>query len=133
VHHREGKRHPHQYRLPKKCLSTVHRKLQGLGLSERRTFDELHEAVGQCRDIRMFGELTQYDVATRVGAYLNLWPEKVYLHAGTRKGARALGLAVRGRAALEMSELPQELRLLEPWQVEDFLCLHKAELRRLTR
>jgi hypothetical protein len=33
-----------------------------------------------------------YDTALRIGAKLKLFPTKVYLHAGTRLGARALGL-----------------------------------------
>ena len=38
------------------------------------------------------GELTVYDVAHRIGAYLQLEPDVVYLHRGTRIGARYLGL-----------------------------------------
>jgi hypothetical protein len=33
-----------------------------------------------------------YDIAHRIGAYLRREPEAVYLHAGTREGARALNL-----------------------------------------
>ena len=38
------------------------------------------------------GELYVYDTSFRIGAKLNLFPTKVYLHAGTRRGVRALGL-----------------------------------------
>jgi hypothetical protein len=50
---------------------------------------------------------------------LNLFPDKVYLHAGTRLGARALGL--RTAATLKMSELPKEFRALKPHEIEDVL------------
>ena len=33
----------------------------------------------------------------RIGAKINLFPTKVYLHAGTRRGARALGLDDRAK------------------------------------
>jgi DNA-binding winged helix-turn-helix (wHTH) protein/TolB-like protein len=42
------------------------------------------------RKIRGIGELYCYDAALRLGAYLRIAPDRVSLHAGTRKGARAL-------------------------------------------
>ena len=59
-------------------------------------------------------------------------PDRVYLHSGTREGARALGLAAE-RSFLPMDELPPELRRLKPREVEDLLCIYKGELKRLTR
>jgi len=50
------------------------------------------------------GELYVYDTTLRIGAKLNLFPDKVYLHAGTRLRERALGL--RTAATLKMFELP---------------------------
>jgi hypothetical protein len=58
-------------------------------------------------------------------------PEVVYLHAGTAKGAQALGLDT-GRGYLEMDELPRPFRLLEPWECEDFLCIYKTRLEAIT-
>ena len=83
-------------------------------------------------DIYRFGKLAVYDTACRLGVYLELEPEVVYLHAGTIKGARALGLDT-SRSYLEMDELPRPLRLLEPWECEDFLCIYKVELAKLKR
>lgn len=60
-----------------------------------------------------------YDVAFRIGSFLGIEPDLVYLHAGTCKGARLLG--VRGKVA-RVDEFPDALRRLEPWQLEDFLC-----------
>jgi hypothetical protein len=47
-------------------------------------------------------------------------------HAGTGVGAKALGLHIR-RGCLDMAVLPVEMRVLKPWQVEDFLCTFKRE------
>lgn len=68
-----------------------------------------------------------YDTALRIGAKLGLEPERVYLHAGTRVGARALGLDWRAPSILSQ-DLPSQLRLLPAWQVEDLLCIYKEYL-----
>jgi len=93
-----------------------------------RSFDDLLNVIERhTASIRRFGRLAVYDTACRIGVYLGLSPTRVYLHAGTREGARALGLET-SRGSLEMDELPWPLRLLEPWECEDFLCIYKARL-----
>ena len=92
------------------------------------SFEALHtlieREIGGIPDI---GPLTVYDVATRIGAHLQLEPEKVYLHSGTKKGARALGLGAR-RKSLEPAELPVEFGRLTAREIEDCLCLYKDYL-----
>ncbi len=85
-------------------------------------------------DIHRFGKLAVYDTACRLGLYrrLNLSPEVVYLHAGTQRGAKTLGLDT-SRGYVELDELPKPFRLLEPWECEDFLCIYKARLAKLKR
>jgi len=63
----------------------------------------------------------------RIGARLNLFPMKVYLHAGARQGARTLGLNARA-ATLDVSDLPTEFHALRPHEIEDVLCIFKDEL-----
>ena len=91
-----GKRHSHQRRLPQVALKESQRRLlkNVSSLREAMSFDELLEMVdGIIRPIPHIGELAIYDTSLRVGARFGLEPwTKVYLHAGTRKGARALGL-----------------------------------------
>jgi hypothetical protein len=70
--------------------------------------------------------LAVYDTATRVGAFLRLQPKRVYLHAGTRQGARALGF--RKRESLSARELPKALRRLSPDEIEDCLCIYKSQV-----
>ncbi len=73
------------------------------------------------------GELYIYDVSLRIGSKLGLFPRKAFLHAGTRQGAKALGLNSQ-LPWLEMDSLPEWLRELQPYQVEDFLCCYKDRL-----
>lgn len=122
-----GKRHPHQYRVPRAALRESRRRLlqQLPKLRWAPSFDELLRQVGRAiGNIHRVGELTIYDTALKVGARFGLEPELVYLHCGTRVGARNLGLRTRGRT-LAMSGVPQELRTLAPREVEDFLCIFK--------
>jgi len=125
-----GKRHPHQYRIPKKVLAEAERRLLACAaeLRECQTFAELHELVrDRISGIKGIGPLTVYDVSHHLGAHFGLEPEAVYLHAGTSGGARALGLDHTAES-LGMAELPAEFRRLRPHEVEDSLCLYKDEL-----
>jgi hypothetical protein len=89
-------------------------------------FELVREIIGPIPGI---GELTVYDTAVRIGARFQLEPDRVYLHAGTRDGAKAL-LDVDGpREAIERDELPAQLRVLSPREIEDLLCIYKDALR----
>jgi hypothetical protein len=79
--------------------------------------------------IRGIGALAIYDIATRIGGYLRLEPEVVYLYAGTSKGARALGLD--GAKTLDPKALPAAFRVLRPREIEDCLCIYAGDLARL--
>lgn len=126
----KGKRHDHQRRIPGASLSEAARRLARVRFRKAWSFDALHGLIAEtCGDLDRFGELTRYDVAFRIGARLGIEPERVYLHAGTRKGAKALGLPHR-RATLEKEELPRAIRKLRPYEIEDFLCIYEEDLDR---
>jgi len=80
------------------------------------------------RPIHGIGELYVYDTTLRLGGHLRLVPREVYLHAGTRRGARALGLDHRSDS-VSPNQLPTVLRRLRPHEVEDLLCIYKDWLR----
>ncbi|MCY3020145.1 MAG: hypothetical protein NTW87_14100 [Planctomycetota bacterium] len=122
-----GKRLHHQRRIPGRVLQeSCARLLERLPELERApSFEELHQLVGSIiRPIWGIGELAIYDTALRIGAFLRLEPSKVFLHAGTRAGVRALGLDV-SREFVEVTELPVEFHSLTPREVEDALCIYK--------
>jgi len=86
-----GKRHPHQRRIPKALLEQVEARLQGIGrkLAKAVDFSALHGIVkDEIGGIKGIGALTVYDIIHRIGAHFGKAAEHVYLHAGTRTGAR---------------------------------------------
>lgn len=129
-----GKRHPHQRRLPREVLVEAEDALQASKqeLQHCQSFDELYQLVqDRILGIAGVGHLTVYDVATRIGAHLNLAPEVVYLHAGTGQGAAALGFNSTGTLAPE--DLPKAFKKLRPHEIEDCLCIFKQQLTTLAR
>lgn len=114
----EGKRFSHQHRLKKAILESAKKKLLSIASKLRActTFEELHDLIGNAlKSVDGAGELYVYDVSLRIGSKLELFPRKVFLHAGTRQGARALGL--NGQMSwVEMDALPEWLRQLQPYQ-----------------
>ena len=125
-----GKRLSHQRRIPESALSESRsRLLEALSiLRQARSFEELYETISSLiRSIPGIGELTVYDTALRIGSKLGHEPAVVFLHAGTRKGARCLGLNV-SREFIPVSELPRAFQRLKPREIEDVLCIYKAQL-----
>lgn len=128
-----GKRLDHQRRLTQASLRRAKDNLLAAlpKIEKCKSFHRLHEMVEQIlAGIQGLGELYVYDTSLRIGVFLDLWPQKVYLHRGTRKGAKALGFSA-SRAHVEPAEMPVSIRKLQPYEIEDFLCIYKAELARL--
>ena len=93
-------------------------------LEALKTFDDLHGLLdGFMSKIPGLGALYTYDTALRLGFFLWLEPASVYLHAGTRRGARSLG--IRASHVVKVRDLPPELQVLPPHEVENFLCIFK--------
>lgn len=125
----KGQRHSHQRRLTRPSLERACQVLldNTRVIANTNSFDELFHLLDTLlRPIEGIGELYIYDTSLRIGAKLGVLPDKVYLHAGTRIGARALGLDHRGDV-LDVQTLPRELRRLEPHEIEDLLCIFKDE------
>ena len=125
-------RYDHQRRIPSSSLALAARRLGEKDLEGVKDFDSLHDRVQTViGSIHRIGELAVYDTALRIGARLGLMPERVYLHRGTREGARALGLNWRA-ASLAITECPVELRALRPNEIEDCLCIFKDHFAKAT-
>lgn len=124
-----GKRHGHQRRIKKDAIAAVSKVLLPKKLKSMISFEELHAYVSDtCRCINGIGELYIYDAALRIGVSMDLKPELVYLHAGTKIGVRALGLSAKD-SSLPVNAFPKPIQKLKPHEIEDFLCIFKEELK----
>ena len=131
----DGKRHDHQRRIPGGALARFARAL--LAVKERiqnaQSFSMLHNVINNAAsELKHIGRLTVYDTAIRIGIKLGLSPDHVYLHAGTRRGARFFNVETK-EEHLPKSSFPAELDKLEPCEIEDLLCIYKDELQRLRK
>ena len=123
----KGKRLSHQRRIPNAVLTESYRQLLDslATLREAQSFEALHALVAsRIGGIKGIGELTTYDTALRIGAFLRLEPNVVFMHSGTRTGAKRLCLDA-SRDFLTVDELPPAFRALRPRQIEDVLCIYK--------
>lgn len=128
---KDGKRFDHQRRIPKNVLCQSKERLLSrmADLQVVDSFETLHKLVKTTIDpIQGVGELTVYDTAFRIGVNLTLKPKVVYLHAGTRQGARYLQKAYPLdvlREFLDVHDMPKPLQQLKPSEIEDVLCIYK--------
>lgn len=123
------KRHPHQRRIPRRLLEQVEERLQAIRqrLAKATDFAALHKLVEEeVGSIKGIGPLTVYDIAHRIGAYFRKPPELVYLHAGTRIGARIFNIT---GDSFDPKILPKPFSHLSAAEIEDCLCIYKDELR----
>ena len=131
----DDKRHDHQRRIPGESLAELARRLLASEseVKASTTFAQLHDLVKHLAEgVYRIGKLTIYDTSVRIGAKLGLAPQAVYLHAGTRKGAAALGMDTN-QESIDPGLLPSEFKKLEPYEIEDVLCIYKKELRKLAQ
>jgi hypothetical protein len=85
-------------------------------------FAEVHRLVeNEIGSIKGIGALTMYDIAHRIGAHFGKSPARVYLHAGTKTGARALEIA---GISFDPKILPRPFARLVPSEIEDCLCIY---------
>lgn len=129
-----GKRYSHQRRLKKATLEQARDALLAnmKFIEKSKSFDGLFDLLEALLEpIKGIGELYVYDTSLRISAKMNLLPTKVYLHTGTRVGARALGLDGKAKA-LDLSALPLEFRRLEAHEIEDVLCIFKTDLKKIS-
>ncbi len=124
----KGKRYKHQARISKTTLSNARSILLNNAklIEEVKNFDELIALIDNLlKSVKGIGELYIYDTSIRIGSHIGYLPNKIYLHADARTGARRLGF--KNRISIEMTEFKNEFQYLEPFEVEDILCLYKEK------
>lgn len=129
----DGKRHPHQYRIPRRLLQLAEGRLQAAArrLANPADFDAVHAIVAaEIGAIHGIGKLMVYDIAQRIGAFFRKHPRRIYLHQGTKQGAAVLGF--RGET-LDPALLPPAFSRLSAAEIEDCLCIYKDRLAGVKR
>lgn len=128
----QNKIHGHQRRVGRIKLNffAEQLKLKEPEIKKAKNFDELLSIVETVKCSRI-ADLTYYDTATRIGAYLDFFPDKIYLHTGTRVGARHLLGNITNRKFITVDELPKEFLQhdLTASEFEDILCIFKDDFK----
>lgn len=133
-----GKIGIHQRRVGRKKLNEFKDVLILLekSIKECNDFDSIYKVIFDAK-IKGIGELSVYDISFRLGKMAGVYPDKVYLHAGTRKGAVNLGIITANDKSKYIDSIFDknendyieriyvELRQLEPYEIEDYLCRDK--------
>lgn len=124
-------KHSHQRRIPNETLLKFNNHLQEVisQIDEASSFDELIAILEKVRN-KGIGTLTIYDVAQRIGAFKRVYPEKIYMHSGTKTGADILGINTRRKKHISKNDLPEPLKssTLTEAELEDLLCIYKDRL-----
>lgn len=133
---KEGKQRGVPYDVSKQVRNNLVKRTNDI--LKARTFDEVYNIVAECK-VKGFGELSIYDTAMRIASHLNIEPDKVYLHAGARKGMEILenkGYVEAGSAQkqfIETKDMPKLMQQLKAAETEHLLCSMKDEMNNLER
>nr|WP_317266230.1 hypothetical protein [Arthrospira sp. SH-MAG29] len=128
----DGKMHPHQRRVSSKLAEGWNVSRQDCQQAQQfKTFAELHQWIESVTArVKGLGKTTAYDVAQRLGMWLNLEPDLVYLHTGTAEGAAVFNIT--GQTAF-LSAFPPEIQKIGAPHAENFLCIYKDNLKSLSK
>ena len=94
-------------------------------IKNRKTFEEIFKITEEVRRrVNGLGPLWSYDTTLRVGFNKRVYPNEVYVQSGVVKGVKKAlnGKIPKGRS-LPMSIFKDEFQNLEPYQLENFLCI----------
>lgn len=125
-----NKRYSHQCRISLAPIRKAHEFLlsSNKDLGALASFNEIHTFLeSSFSKIRGLGVLYTYDTALRLGFFFGVEPTSVYLHAGTKNGARAFG--VSGSRIVSVESFPAALRVLPAHEIENFLCIFRPRAK----
>ena len=131
----------HQARLKNSAIEEAEKKLQKIKgeLEECNDFEELHHKVKKI-SVKGFGNLATYDFCLRFGWKKGIYPQKfVYLHAGTKEGAKELKRLLPELNSKEYEDrlpiglLPKNIQDLGAIHIENLMCIFKSRLANLQK
>jgi len=133
-----NKIHEHQRRVGKIKLQEFANllKQKEQEIKKVKKFDELLNIIKSIKCYRI-GELVRYDTAERIGFFLKIYPEKIYLHAGVKVGVKNLLGNLYRKNFLIIDDLPYELKKyksefnLQFYDFESIFCQYKDKFEQL--
>lgn len=123
----EGRKHGHQNLIPPSDLqqfsdSILMRKDDIVAAD---SFGQLYNIIKESK-VEGVGDLCIYDTAHRLGHYLGLSPDVIYLHRGTKEGAtKLIGKIKEAYISKDMLPVPFQREDLSNSELEDILCIYK--------
>jgi len=125
-----GKMHNHQTKVPVAIKTLLFREIMKSSLPvDVRSFDHLYDVIASFR-IWGIGSVTVYDVSVRIGAWLQLEPDSLYLHAGVKQGWKALGLPRWDSVRVYREDWPLAFQSMPADELEDFICTYRLLFKR---
>jgi hypothetical protein len=124
----ERKKHKHQYRIENTQLLMFLEKISSLEhkIQNINKFDELLNLIVKEKIIGI-GPLALYDIALRIGYYIKIKPELIYLHAGAKTGANNFfGRKIKNNYLTkeEFESKVDDFKNFSCEEIEAFLCIH---------
>ena len=93
-------------------------------LQLNQNFEEILAITDEVsKQIYRLGSLWSYDTALRIGFQKKVYPKNVYLQAGVLKGYKKIFNRNPKDRFEEKNKFPKELQILEPFEIENFLCI----------
>jgi hypothetical protein len=131
---REGNQRGVPFEVSKQVRDNIIRRITDI--MKASTFDTIFNIVSECK-VKGFGELSIYDTSMRIAIHLDIEPDKIYLHAGARKGMEILeekGYVKKGSSKkkyVEITEMPKPMQQLKAAETEHMLCSMKVSMSEL--
>lgn len=127
----DGQVEEYQRGIPARSRWELGGRIAQLPVGRAGSFAQLHDLVKlAAATVPGLDSGRIYETAFRLGAYLRLRPDYVYLHPRARAGAWALWIT-SSTARIARPAYPVELRVLRSWEVTEFLDLNRGELAKL--
>jgi hypothetical protein len=122
----DNKMFSHQRRVGKEKAKAGYEALKDREkeLQLNQSFEEILAIADEVsKQIYRLGPLWSYDTALRIGFQKKVYPKNVYLQAGVKKGYKKIFNQNSNNRFVNKEIFPQELQILEPYEIENFLCI----------
>lgn len=114
----------HQRRVGAVKTAEGHKKLKDKDFKACKTFEDIIAITDEVKNTtKGLGDLWSYDTALRIGFQKKVYPKKVYIQAGVKKGYKKILNQNPKNRFEEKNKFPKELQILEPYEIENFLCI----------